>query len=399
MASMTNLVSRHKTLILKALLLAFGLGLSIRFFGQWWDIAAHGKMPCSECKVDFLSMYTGARLVGSDRGNLYNFEEQKSLQLLLQPDQGNWILPFINPPLTAVFLLPLGWFSFQYAYVLMTLINLALLAASCVMLIRGLGLSNDAAQWLALFVIANVGIHVALVQGQTSLLLLFSLCGTFVAWRQGHERRAGAWLALSTLKPQTPAALLTLLSFPLRRAFLTSVLFCLALVAALSVAVVGYDGTRDFLHALRQTASGGVAAINAERMHNLRALSLYMLPEGWIYLWVGMTVALVLVVWARQRSRARDNSLFLVGLAMILVSPHLFIHDLSLLVIPAACLLSRSRAVGPRDAYILIIIAVLPFVALSANGVLPITPLGLLTVFLIVHQADRKVPSIYLTQR
>ena len=107
--------------------LAYGLVLVVLLGRQWWNIVAHNVMPCTQCKSDFLSLYRGSSLLWTDRLSLYDLEKQKNFQVLVQPEQGDWVLPFPNPPFAAVALVPLAWFSFQSAYFLMSIANLLLL--------------------------------------------------------------------------------------------------------------------------------------------------------------------------------------------------------------------------------------------------------------------------------
>jgi len=57
-----------------------------------------------------------------------------------------------------------------------------------------------------------------------------------------------------------------------------------------------------------------------------------------------MAIVLLAVVWLNQRARHLSNGFEIswIGnsIALLLLSPHLFTHDLTLLVIPAALLLS-----------------------------------------------------------
>ncbi|HME62891.1 MAG TPA: glycosyltransferase family 87 protein, partial [Candidatus Binatia bacterium] len=133
-----------------ALALGLGLAMSAVIVPCWWSIARYHNPSCSAYKPDFISLYTGAKLLWNDRSALYDLEKQRLVQEPIDPSRGSWVLPFFYPPFVAVFLLPLAWLPFSASFVAMTAVNLALLTVAITMLIRTLQLNREQTKWLLL---------------------------------------------------------------------------------------------------------------------------------------------------------------------------------------------------------------------------------------------------------
>jgi hypothetical protein len=371
----------------KMIALVYGLVLVVLLGRQWWNVV-HNVMPCTQCKSDFLSLYTGGSLLWTDSSSLYNLEKQKNFQVHVQPEQGDWVLPFLNPPFAAAALVPLAWFSFQSAYFLISIANLLLLILSLRQLIRHLDFSNDQIHWLLLFTMANVGTRVAFFQGQTSFILLFILTSFFVAWKRGFEIKAGIWSSLAWFKPQIATVVMALTIVPVRWRFLWASAISTLLLAASSLLIVGPKGTQDFLSLMHQAMLGNNdLSINAARMHNLRALSISLLPHPWeTYLWLSLTIMVGLTAlkmnFRNLRSRSFSERIFWIMIAVLLVAPHLHTHDLTILIIPVAFFLQQcGKQIPVAYGFVTILLAVLPLI--SVRPLPPLIPLVLLLVFML----------------
>ena len=105
-----------------ALALGLGLAISAVIVPCWWSIVRYHNPSCSAYKPDFISLYTGATLMWTDRTSLYDLEKQRLVQESIDPSRGGWVLPFFYPPFFAMVLLPLAWVPFATAFVAMTLV-------------------------------------------------------------------------------------------------------------------------------------------------------------------------------------------------------------------------------------------------------------------------------------
>jgi hypothetical protein len=122
-------------------------------------------------------------------------------------------------------------------------------------------------------------------------------------------------------------------------------------------------------------------------MHNLRALTIYWLPAAWQpYLWwVGVVFVLaVLITWnlGRVKSAAGFALTWIINLlGLLIVIPHLFTHDLSLLILPCGLFISLFRQRLPLAVAVgLMIVAALPAVNYAAPTSTAITLLILFVV-------------------
>src|SRR5208282_1354266 len=86
---------------------------------------------------DFTIYYTAGSMVREGMGHtLYNDAAQFRVQQAFAPQVATRLgaLPFNHPPFEAVLFVPLSYFSYRVAYLLWTLVNLAMLAALPILL-------------------------------------------------------------------------------------------------------------------------------------------------------------------------------------------------------------------------------------------------------------------------
>ena len=159
---------------------------------------------------------------------------------------------------------------------------------------------------------------------------------------QKRDRLAGIALALVMLRPHIAIFLAVPLLLVRRRAWWW---FCAAsgLLALASLALVGWQGARDFMNILSQSASGhGYWAHEAE-MHNLAGLLLRSgLPVGEAHLvsWGVWGLAMLpMAGWWRMRGGSPTPAQIGVAVALAtFVAPHLQLHDVALLLAPVLLL-------------------------------------------------------------
>jgi len=370
-----------------ALSVGLGIAMCAVTLPCWWTIVRDHSPSCSVSKPDFMSLYTGAKLFWTNRSALYNLEQQRLIQESIDPSRGDWVLPFFYPPFFAAFLVPLAWLRFSAAFIVMTVINIVLLATTIELLVRRLQLNRQQTYWLVLTTLCNYGVHYGLLEGQTSFIALLLLTLFMLTLRESGFASSGIWSGFLFFKPQLAAIpLLILLSNKkwraLEWAFLT-----LGLFALISLVGVGADGIKDYLALSAQAAAGDdYLRIEPEGMHNLRALTYFFFPAPWRdAVWWAGTIVLVALIVARSRASEKPNGIFFaewitIAAALILVSPHLHSHDLTLLIIPFALVLKQvGEAVIPLVALTLVIVGVLPLINTIAYPHLPpLIPIALL---------------------
>jgi hypothetical protein len=119
-------------------------------------------------------------------------------------------------------------------------------------------------------------------------------------------------------------------------------------------------------------------------MHNLRALTIYWLPAAWqVYIWwAGVTLVLsTLIIWnlRRENGSASFAITWIINvLGLLIVIPHLFTHDLSLLILPCALFISLFKEPLPLPVGIgLVTVAALPAINYVVPTIMAMTLLGL----------------------
>ncbi len=297
---------------------------------------------------DFTIFYTAGQILHQGRGaDLYHDELQAEVQRSFSSkglEKRGSILPYNHPPFEAVLFVPLARVSYLSAYFLWLAVNVVLLLSIPYVLrphFAVLGKEPFALWLLACF--AFFPIFVALMQGQDSILILFFYCMAYAAFRANHKGRMGAWLGLGLCKFQLVLPFVLPLLVLLRRRL---TLGFLAVAAALGLVGLGIVGTRGWMQypayvwasdhnqSYRWSIAVGHSA-------NLRGLISSLLPptRPWLSasaltFFSGLLFVSVIFAWRKALSLDRDCRplVFCVGLAAtVLLSYHLYVHDLSLL--------------------------------------------------------------------
>jgi hypothetical protein len=380
---------KHWNKRIGALALGLGLAISVVIGPCWWSIVRHHNPSCSAYKPDFISLYTGAKLLRTDPASLYDLEKQRLVQQPIDPSRGSWVLPFFYPPFFAVALLPLAWLPFSAAFVVMTAINLALLAAALRITIRKLQMNRQQTNWLMLATFCNYGVHYAFLEAQTSFIALFLLVLFVFTLQSSAQGRPWIWASLLFFKPQLVAAPFLILLGRRRWRELGLAFVVIALLCLLSVAAVGFEGMRAYIDISRRAAGGDdYLHIQPEGMHNLRALAYFFFSPPWRdAIWWAATIAVMALILVRSwaKDEAREISLadwITVLIGLILITPHLHSHDLALLIVPTAYVLKwAGDTVPPLLSLALVSIGILPLINTVAYSHLPpLLPIALLIV-------------------
>jgi hypothetical protein len=298
---------------------------------------------------DFTIYYMSALLLRSGQGtHLYNSDTQYRAQLTFAHvpiRQGP--LPFNHPPFEAIVFLPFTFLSYWRAYLLWTAINVAMLAA-CVFLLRRQfpRILTSSALVLGLASVAFFPVAIAIVQGQDVVLLLLFFALSIICLDRGQDATAGALLAGGLFRPHLIVPMVLLLAF-WRRRLLAGFVPAAIILAAVSIAITGWNGPRDYirfvLHVENTVCRGCPQAVP-----NLRGLfqdlpGLGASSRAASALIFGSSVAVFLVA-LRRIGNGVDSISFSSSLAVVttlLVSFHLLTHELILLLPLVLILLSQ----------------------------------------------------------
>jgi len=311
--------------------------------------------PSRERGTDFSASYVAALLLRSGDGSqLYDQQVERARHLELLPAGTVINLPFITPPTTALLALPFTALDPGTAFRVWSMLELLLLVLAVWIAIR-------AGPWPALrararrmpvvlMALAGGGTFAFLLLGQIDGFAALGLAAAYASWRGERSATAGFWLGLAFAATKPHLAIgLAIWLFARRdwRALAGASTGC-ALVAAVSLALVGPSGIGDFVSAL------GFAYGNTPVSSTLGVPGLIgsWFGGGTLPAVIGITGASVAlagcaVLGARSRRGSTTLEVSLAGaVALSLVaSPHLLAHDLVILAPVFAWCAARAATV------------------------------------------------------
>ncbi len=310
---------------------------------------------------DLTLVYIGAR-IGVEHGwsHIYSLQLQHELFTQLRPhavfNDGE---RFVSPPPFAWLILPLSVFGAAAATYAWLALSVAALVTAWWLAAPGGGTRRmlwllGAAAWYPVL----YGLSLA----QPALVIV--LCAA-VAWRLAENDRpylAGAVLGLTAIKPQLLLLLPVVLLFAGRWRIVAAWAATSAVLAAVSLIVIGGQGVSDYLALLNE----------AQHVTNNRYFTLaWLLGPGTLsYVAQGLVVALAVVAAYRNR-HASHSRVFALGIvATVLGATYWHLQDFTVLVL-AAWLFWREGLSTPLRLLLLL-------VAVAAEFAWPLTPLPVL---------------------
>ncbi len=303
---------------------------------------------------DFTIFLTGAHIVGAGQlSSLYDLATQTAFQ---NPLLGGYtfpggLLPFNYPPYVAFFFSPLSFLSAPVAYYVWLGLQLLLLVTWSAWVVRTLrewGLDGNVTKLVVFAVLGFQPVLEALLMGQMSFVTVVLWWWALVSWKHERWGQLGLAIALAAFKPQM--AVLLLIALVARKrwksvAYLFGAEFAMWAVALLLGGTQVLTGYLDMLKVSASTV--GTLGFYPASMVNLRGvLTIVGLPEslttvlafgGWI-----ASLGATYIIW-----RLRWPLLAQFGLTAVLAvffSPHLYIHDASLLAVSALCAIACASS-------------------------------------------------------
>jgi Glycosyltransferase family 87 len=294
---------------------------------------------------DFSIFYTAGRVLETAGGSrLYDEDLEERLQRSFSPqavERRGSILPYNHPPFEALIFVPLVHFSYLTAYLLWLAINLIVLFITLALLRRHLARLGSAPFWLwALASLAFAPIFIALVQGQDSILLLFCCSMAFVMLHKNWVLSAGSLLGAGVYKYHLVLPLVVALAW--RRRLLSGFLMVALFLAGLSLSITGWHSLVAYPRYVWQSEHNSTYVWNQTTANtaNLRGLISALLPTHPRLKLASLVTSSMLLFGAMlYLSRkivgagpARISMVVALDLiATLLLSYHVYIHDLSLL--------------------------------------------------------------------
>jgi hypothetical protein len=325
-------------------LLLGALGLLAAIYAQLWTGLL--RLPALD-GVDFISFYTAGRIVRAGTyGLLYDLDVQHAIQVpIIGPNfVPGGTLPYNHPPLFAPLLGLIAFDDYRSAYIAYSVILLAVLllcGAIAARFVAERGFDRRARFVAASSVVLFYPAFISLLKGQDTAFVLLGALIWMWALLARRERLAGAALALMLLKPQIGLALaLPLLASRNRAAWW----FCgtAVLLGLYSWLLVGTGGLLGLLGLLRLSSDGQGYGMNQPAMYNFLGLLIRSAPSfdaaalnalKWmVYL---LVIGFLCWLWWGKRDALTAQHIGVAVALSLFASPHLHLHDLSLLLLPA----------------------------------------------------------------
>ncbi len=319
---------------------------------------------------DFLCWFIGAKLAWSGGfQHMYDPAVQWSVQQQALPEEPI-LSVFPRPPFFAALVAPLGALPYKTAFLVWLAIQVVLLGICFFWAWRKFG--DDALVWGALSGPAFFGIAC----GQdTSLLLALALAGYVLAQR-GQDRLAGAVWGLMLIKFNL------VLAFPLgmlvtrRWRMLQGFSATGCCFAAVSLLVLGWNGTRLYVQLLSSSAFPKLNP-TPNLMINLQSLAAHLGTQSPAIL--APAIILVLAVgWLALRQAPLWRWLSVVLVVSLLVAPHVYAYNGALLLLPTWLAIFLSPYRWTRIAVVVYTAPLLFLLRLFGEHGAVITPLCLL---------------------
>jgi Glycosyltransferase family 87 len=339
------------------------VALTVGFFSAFCALASRALCP------DFIQFWTAGKILAAG-GDPYDVNLQAAIQKDLGWDkQENGLgiydfLPYYYPPWLAILctpLVPLGFFAARLVW----------FALNSILLIASTYLMKDSFPRVARSTVLTIAPFFAmslfcLQLGQTAILVLFLIAGSWRLLEGGHDRAAGLLLAWTTIKPQLSAVLLlsaTLWALRHKRWRVTLGLALTTMVICLASFLVLPNWIERVLNAPRITPM-------PVEYFPWNGTTWFLLLKGagvsgWaLYAGYGVVAAVALGSIARlalDRGTPLGDLIGFSLLATFLIAPYGRVYDFPVLLVPLLVLLG-GRLPEMARALLLVAILVLPYI-------------------------------------
>jgi hypothetical protein len=333
--------------------LSFGLGMwfeALSVYAQrFLNQAEAGRME------DYVDFYAAGRMVvDGHAGQIYDLEAIGRVQRLLVglPADSSGYMPFSNPPFVALAYAPLSLLSLGTMSLVVAALQLLLIGGCSIALVKLVMPSSRAEGVLLVAGFWSLWpLIIMFALGQQTMVLFLG----FLAWvwleTSGHERSAGAALALLLIKPHLAVIPAGVLVWKHRWLTLQGFLATGLVFALVSVVVSGPHVLIGYPQSLLNRAAWDHFELGHKQIfYGWDGFFWQFVPwgspvhYGLVLILSVVTVAVMVQLWRGEvdvHSRRFFYAASATILATILVSPHLLLHDLMLV---AASLALSARA-------------------------------------------------------
>ena len=300
----------------------------------FWLLLGSGVVETSR-EHDFLNLYTGGALVRDGQlTEMHQVEVQLAKERELVPDIPQ-LIPFVRLPVYGLLLTPLSMLPFGTAFWVWLGFQSAMLLALWAWIAREVG--GNGPLWAALFAPAALGV----AHGQDCVFMAAVVLGVYVLLRRERDFAAGAVLGLGLIKFHL--FLLWPLALIVQKRWRTMAGAAVTVAAELGISLLlaGPSGLRAYFALLLRDDLGQLMP-SEERMLNIRSLLLNLGLDSMPLEGICIAAVVVLMVWTCWKAPLW-RWLAAVSVASLLVVPHVYGYDATLLLVPAVLAYYRSE--------------------------------------------------------
>jgi len=349
--------------------IALGLTVALLFF-----IVLLNALIGDPSHMDFAEFYAGGLIIRQGNASrLYDLDGQARIERQFLNGERALVNP--HPPYESLLFAGLARLSYRKAYLLWGAMN-AFFWLWFQHLLRPY--APVARRPFRYFLLCSIffPLWVALLRGQTSVLLLLAFSLTYVCVKRGRDLLAGVFLGLGLIKFAVVLPFACICFVRSKWKMMAGLASAASVLGLLSLATVGPEGVRSYLQLLgailkrpgdpaygesfrswgMPTVGGMFATLLTGRVSTAHIAALTAVTS----------IALVLFTawrWRQQDRKGGENVSSLMFAAALVVSlvtaPHLYLHDLTLVLLAVVLVAGSSELVDKSPERVVLISAIL----------------------------------------
>jgi len=307
------------------------LMLTLAFASLWIAygvrVLPHGR------STDFLCFYTGGSFaLDWDWHHIYTEAGQIARGKEFVPD-GYHLMPFVRPPVYAIIMAPLALMPFAQAFWFWICAQSAILLGCWAWAWKRF--SPEAAVWGALLSVGPLGI----ASGQDCGLFLALLCGAFVLGEKKRLFLCGLVLGLGLTKFHLFLLWPLVLLVQRRWRILAGLAVCGLGQGLLSLAIMGWSGLYGYAGFITHVGR----FFSPENYLDINAILLNTGMSSRPLLIILTALVVGLLLWSCRRTGPLWMTFTLATAGSLLISPHVYGYDATMLLLPAWCIIFLSN--------------------------------------------------------
>jgi len=304
-------------------------------------------------KGDFSAFYSAGIIFNKadskESLDLYDIDKQEKIQEEAGIiESGEMPTAFINPPLMAWLMTPFGQMPYVAALNLWRVLSIGFAILSIIILTKLIKLDLNWWDSFTMLVASMPGFAV-LLSGQNTFFFIMLYAIAYYLTVRRNDFTAGIVLGFGVLKPQLFLFLPVVLVFQKKWNTLAGFTAGAFVVGSSSIILIGLDGIADYLKVFDSNVYLHGIQVQADKMHSLPAFIRLIFGTGLNANYIAVVTLLLLsLVFGylsfKKGIGYRPLALFSISiLGSIIVAPHLFHYDLSILIIPFLFIYGLTR--------------------------------------------------------